>query len=82
MSTWQNHSIERRIRKILKSVPDEEHHFGRPFLSAYQIAIAFDQRLPALIGKPVDGKGTGRHDSLARMRHRFPNSRRVCCDWC
>ena len=44
MSIWQHHSIEPRIREILASVPDEGHHFGRPVLSAYQIAIAFDQR--------------------------------------
>ena len=82
MSIWQDHSIETRIREILASVPDDGHHFGRPFLSAYQIAIAFDQRFrheADLIAKPVGGKDTGRHDSLAeyfanqlsrRIRHR------------
>ena len=68
MTIWEDHSIESRIREILATVPDDGHHFGRPFLSAYQIAIAFDQRFPreaALIGKPVGGKDTGRHDSLA-----------------
>lgn len=68
MSICEDHSIESRIREILATVPDDGHHFGRPFLSAYQIAIAFDQRFPraaALIGKPVGGKDTGRHDSLA-----------------
>ena len=69
MSIWQDHAIESRIREILASVPDRRHHFGRPFLSAYQIAIAFDQRHPqaaALIAKPVGGRHTGRHDSLAK----------------
>ena len=61
------------------SVPDRSHHFGRPFLSAYQIAIAFDQRSPreaALIAKLVGGSDTGRHDSLAEY---FANqlSRRI-----
>ena len=79
MSIWQDHSIEPRIRDILASVPDEGHDFGRPFLSAYQIAIAFDQRFRReanLIAKPVGGKDTGRHDSLARY---FANqlSRRI-----
>ena len=79
MSIWQNHAIEARIREILASVPDEGHHFGRPFLSAYQIAIAFDQRFRReanLIAKPVGGKDTGRHDSLAKY---FANqlSRRI-----
>ena len=79
MSIWQDHSIETRIREILASVPDDGHHFGRPFLSAYQIAIAFDQRFrheADLIAKPVGGKDTGRHDSLAEY---FANqlSRRI-----
>ncbi len=68
MSIWEDHSIETHIRQILSSVPNDGHHFGRPFLTAYQIAIAFDQRFPraaALIAKPVGGKDTGRHDSLA-----------------
>ena len=79
MSIWKDHAIEQRIREILASVPDEGHHFGLPFLTAYQIAIAFDQRHPreaALIAKPVGGKDTGRHDSLAKY---FANqlSRRI-----
>ena len=79
MSIWQDHSIEQRIREILASVPDEGHHFGRPFLSAYQIAIAFEQRYrhqADLIDKPVGGQDTGRHDSLAEY---FANqiSRRI-----
>ena len=44
MSIWKNRSVELRIRETLASVPESEHRFGRPFLSAYQIAIAFDQR--------------------------------------
>ena len=79
MSIWQDHSIETHIRQILASVPDDGHHFGRPFLSAYQIAIAFDQQFrheADLIANPVGGKDTGRHDSLAEY---FANqlSRRI-----
>ena len=69
MSIWKKYSIERRIREILESVHGKKHHFGQPFFSAYQIAIAFDQRFPRkanLIAKAVGGKGTGRHDSLAQ----------------
>ena len=67
MSLWQRHSIEARIHEILVSIPRGDHHFGRPFLSAYQIAITFRQRYPQeadLIAKPVGGRDTGRHDSL------------------
>ena len=70
MSIWDEYSIESRIRQILDVTShDKGHHFGRPFLTAYQIAIAFEKahRIDAeRIGKPVGGKGTGRKDSLAR----------------
>ena len=79
MSIWQRHSIEARIREILASVPLDRHHFDRPFITAYQIAIAFEQRHPrdaTVIAKPVGGKDTGRYDSLAEY---FANqlSRRI-----
>ncbi len=79
MSIWQRHSIEASIREILASVPRGEHHFGRPFLSAYQIAIAFAQQLSAG-GRSNRQAGwrpdTGRRDSLAKY---FANqlSRRI-----
>lgn len=69
MSIWQDHSVDTRIREILASVPESGHHFGRSFLSAYQIAIAFNQRYAhtaGLIAKPVGGTHTGRYDSLAQ----------------
>ena len=69
MSIWEDHAIEQRIREILAAVPDEGHHFGRPFLTAYQIAIAFDQhhrQAADAIAKPVGGRDTGLHDSLAK----------------
>lgn len=69
MSIWQRYSIESRVREILGSAPPDRHHFGRAFLSPYQIAIEFEQlhRQDArLIGKLVGGKDTGTHDSLAK----------------
>ena len=70
MSIWDEFSIESRIRQILDVASrDKSHHFGRPFLTAYQIAIAFVEAHPKdaeRIGKPVGGKGTGRQDSLAQ----------------
>ena len=70
MSIWDEFSIESRIRQILDVTSrDKGHHFGRPFLTAYQIAIAFREAHPKdaeRIGKPVGGKGTGRKDSLAQ----------------
>lgn len=44
-------------------------HFGRPYISAYQLAIEMKRRYPetvAAIGKPVGGAGIGQHNSLAQ----------------
>ncbi len=43
-SLWEQHNIGDRIIQILREVEDEGHHFGRPFLTAYQLAIEFDNR--------------------------------------
>ena len=70
MSIWEEFAMESRVREILGAARhDKTHHFGRPFLTAYQIAIAFDKAHREdrkRIGKPVGGKGTGRKDSLAQ----------------
>ena len=71
MSIWQRFSFESHIREILNDVPlhPKGHHFGRPFLTAYQIAIEFAERYPndcKSIGKPIGGKGTGQKNSLAQ----------------
>ena len=81
MSTWEQFSIEVRIRNILSTVPlrEPDHPFGHPFLTAYQIAISFAERHRAAydaIGLPIGGKDTGERDSLAKY---FANqlSRRI-----
>jgi len=73
MSIWEDFGFEKSIREILRSVKPKhqqpDHHFGRPFLTAYQIAIEykklysdkFDQ-----VGKKIGGQGTGEHTSLAQ----------------
>ena len=70
MSIWEEFAMESRVREILGAARhNRTHHFGRPFLTAYQIAIAFDEAHPEdrkRIGKPVGGKGTGQKDSLAQ----------------
>ena len=69
-SLWDELQLEDKIFQILSvesHIPD--HHFGRPFLTPYQIAIAFKALYPedfARIGKPVGGKGTGQSDSVAQ----------------
>lgn len=71
MSDWQQYDIAAKIITILREVPTDaaDHHFGRPFLTAYQIAIAFAARYQAdfeAIGLPIGGTGTGQRNSLAQ----------------
>ncbi len=70
MSMWDNFSLDTKVRAIL-NVPTHppDHHFGRPFLTAYQIVIAFAEEYPddfEEIDKQIGGQGTGQHDSLAQ----------------
>jgi len=70
LSLWDELQLKDKILQILSvesHVPD--HHFGRPFLTPYQIAISFKSLFPNdydRIGKPVGGKGTGQQDSIAQ----------------
>jgi hypothetical protein len=62
MSVWGEHEIESKITEILRETPHQEaHHFGRPYRSSYQLAIAVDRRWPevrtALGNPPVGGLG-------------------------
>ena len=63
MSQWDVLDMDSKISQILDvQSHDPGHHFGRPFLTPYQIAIAFRDRYPQefqTIGKPIGGKGTG-----------------------
>ena len=72
MSKWDALDLTAIITKILEDVHLNNpagHHLGRPYVSAYHIAIEIETRHPQLfaeIGKPVGGRGTGQHDSLAQ----------------
>ena len=70
MSLWEDCSFEARIRDILDIAPSREnHHFGRPFLTAYHIAILFAERHPEdadNIDKEIGGRDTGLSHSLAQ----------------
>ena len=71
MSLWEKHRIEDKVLSILEQVPEsaEGHHLGRPFLTAYQIAIEFAQRYPKVVdelGWPVGGIGAGQRNTLAQ----------------
>jgi hypothetical protein len=71
MSVWGDFEVEGKIIDILRQTPYQEaHHFGRPYMSAYQLAIAVDRRWPrvraALGNLPVGGLGIGTRNSLAQ----------------
>jgi len=64
------------VLRILSNVPEYApgHHMGRPFLSAYQIAIRFAEQFPDdpdVIRLPVGGAGIGVTDSLAKSLAHF-----------
>lgn len=79
MSIWEDFLIEARVREILNVPPIEAgHHFGRPLLTAYQIAILFAERFPSdlsFIGKHIGGKGAGLSQSLAQYPGRELSAR-------
>ena len=67
---WQDLQIADKVRAILGDIHHhEEHHFGDPFVTAYQLAIEFALRYPVetqKIGMPVGGAGTGQRNSLSQ----------------
>ena len=71
MSIWEQHDLTAKVVEALEAVHcnNDEHHFGRPYVTAYQLAIELQRVHPetvAAIGKPLGGSGTGQHDSLAQ----------------
>ena len=70
MSQWDDLNMDAKTSQILDvQSHDPGHHFGRPFLTPYQIAIRFHEQYQTefnTIGKPIGGKGTGQQDSLAQ----------------
>ena len=70
MSQWDNLGIQACVEAILSGVPESEHHFGgRPFMTAYQIAIVFAHDYPhqfEQLRKEVGGKDTGVRDSVSQ----------------
>jgi hypothetical protein len=70
-SNWEDQRMDERIEEILQDVRqvDDSHHLGRPFMTAYQLAIKLRQRHPEAadaLNRRVGGLGTGVHTSLAQ----------------
>jgi hypothetical protein len=71
MSRWVEHDVEAKVVQVLADARyDTTHHFGRPFLTAYQLALALDRRWPGLkdaVGYPqVGGRDSGVRATFAR----------------
>jgi hypothetical protein len=71
MSVWADLDVENKVLAILSDVHlvNDYHHFGRPYMTAYQLAIKLDARYPevkAALNVTVGGAGTGERRSLAQ----------------
>jgi hypothetical protein len=71
MGIWEDHELTDKVVDVLGRVPrnNSAPHLGRPFVSAYQLAIGLRQHYPGTvnaIGKPIGGEDIGRRDSLAQ----------------
>jgi hypothetical protein len=76
MTYWQEHHLDDLVVEILGRVPTSHpnHHLGRPYLTVYQIAIAFDlshHNHVVALGLEVGGAGTGLRYSLAQRIARY-----------
>jgi hypothetical protein len=72
MSKWGDNRMTERVLEVLNDVRlvnEGGHHFGRPFVTSYQIAIEVERRHPgsaAALGKQLGGAGTGTQVSMAQ----------------
>ena len=61
MSKWEDFNFEEKVITIFSNVPyNQSHHFRRPYLTPYQIAIGFAKKYPddfKSIGLVIGGKG-------------------------
>jgi hypothetical protein len=80
MSIWEDHELTHKIVDVLGRVPSNNSapHLGRPFVSAYQLAIGLRQHYPDTvdaIDNPVGGEDIGRPDSIAQYVARVLSTR-------
>ena len=67
---WDTYQLGQKIVEVLGCIEYEvpDHHFGRPFVTAYQLAVLFKERFPEDFEKlrfPIGGKNSGVQFSLA-----------------
>ena len=72
MSVWTEQGVLEKVCLALGDVTIVNpggHHFGRPFMTAYQLAIKLDRAHPEVgraLGVEIGGNGTGSRNSLAQ----------------
>ncbi|MFD1146994.1 hypothetical protein [Saccharothrix hoggarensis] len=72
MSVWSELDVLDKVCDALRGVTianPSGHHLGRPYMTAYQLAIKLDRDHPEVartLGVAVGGSGVGRHTSLAQ----------------
>lgn len=72
MTVWHELELEAKIRNALEQVTianENGHHFERPYMTAYQLAIKLDRAYPEVaerLGVRIGGRGTGGRNSLAQ----------------
>ncbi len=61
---WEANDLSAKVIQVLAETTyyEPDHHFGRPFLTAYQLAILLKDRFPETFqnfGHPLGGRGVG-----------------------
>ncbi|WP_433003301.1 hypothetical protein [Kribbella sp. CA-294648] len=72
MSAWNDFDLDTKVRDALTTVPivnEAGHHYGRAWITTYQLAIKIhelNEDLAARLNLKVGGLGTGEQSSLAQ----------------
>jgi len=72
MSKWDENDMTNKVLTVLgesRLAGGGDHHFGRAFVTSYQLAIEIERRIPGTakaLGKSLGGAGTGEQVSVAQ----------------
>jgi hypothetical protein len=72
MSIWSDRDVLQAVLEAIDGVhlnSSQAHVLGKPYLTAYQIAIKVDASHPLIreeLGLPLGGRGAGAHSSFAQ----------------
>ncbi|MEX2440410.1 MAG: hypothetical protein WD739_11140 [Actinomycetota bacterium] len=73
MSVWEEFNVRDAINEALRAVPVKEdpHAFGRPCVSAYQLAVGVEQAHPEIRGWSELSPDLGQQPAAHRGPQRF-----------